>query len=197
MATVAAATSLLAAACVSDVVPAERNALPFMPSQPMIAYVAPPASPPSASLGASVLQPTMVQWRVEGDYIQSDISQEDTLPVNDAPVSAMDVLVVQISEINPTAEVKLRVFDTLAENGYPNPGDIGTAYACDNGDTSLCSVSFNKVGGGAVHLRPAEHNNGTAALYVLQAFYPTAEDIDMDANITDYTISWALRDAPR
>lgn len=168
--------------------------MPAESSQQMIAYVEPPASPPTAAIGRLMLEPTMVQWRIDGDYNQSDVSQEDSLPVNDTPTARED-LMVQVSEANRTTEVKLRVFDSLGGNGYPQPGDIGTGYLCSADGTGMCSVAFNADGSGAISIHPTRHGEGSAALYVLQAFYPTAEDVDMDASITAYTISWAVRDA--
>ena len=105
----------------------------------------------------------MLQWRIDGDFDQSDVSREDSLPVTDTPIARED-LIIQVSEANPTTEVKLRVFDSLGEKGYPQPGDIGTGYLCSTDGTGMCSVAFNADGSGAISIHPTRHGEGSAAL---------------------------------
>lgn len=137
----------------------------------------------------------MVQWRIDGNFTQSDVSQEDALPVTDAPVVDKDTVDISISAVNASTEVSVRFFDQLGENGYPQAGDIGTSYECAIDGTGVCGVTLNEDGSGVLTLRPGQRGDGKAVMLVVQAFYPTLEDADMDENIPDYSISWAVRDA--
>lgn len=161
-------------------------------AESLVAYVAPPQSPPSALVGNRVLEPTMVQWRIDGEFIQSDVDHEDALPINDVPATGAEPVALRISEANSSTEMKLRAFDQLGDNGYPQPGDIGMEYDCGPGG-DVCEMALNDDGSGIVTVRP----DRSTRMFVVQAFYPTLEGVDMETNIADYSISWAVRNAGR
>lgn len=137
----------------------------------------------------------MVQWRIDGNYTQSDISQQNSLPMNDVSITGRETVELRVDDANPGTEVKLRIFDQLGDNGYPLSGDTGAPYECTLSSAGPCTMRPSKNGGSVIRIHPIDP--GKVRMFVIQAFYPSLEDIDINANITDYSISWAVRDAGR
>lgn len=188
---VVAAASLALVGCGAEAPLTEDQTLGSGQTQELTAYTPPPMRPPSAWVGNLLLKPTMTQWRIDGRYAQSDISHEDALPVNDLPIRDQDSVTIRIDAANPGTEVKVRLFDQLASNGYPLSGNTGDEYDCTRAVTSPCSMSLEEDGNTLVTIRATDP--GRVRMFVIQAFYPSLEAVDVRSNITDYSISWAVR----
>ncbi|MDO4254538.1 MAG: hypothetical protein Q4C81_05260 [Kocuria sp.] len=164
--------------------------------QTFVPYEPPPLRPLDARICDKNLEPTFIQWRVKGKFVQADASSNELLSINKMTLPSENYLRIFLSDLRISSEVHLRVFQSVGPDGYPARGDLGEEYKCGHSEVpefNHCRINFNEYGSGIVRIKGENFAQTTSKFIVVEIRYPTLEESDINESIPSYSVSWAFK----
>ncbi|MGO2750206.1 MAG: hypothetical protein ACTIA6_09165 [Pseudoclavibacter sp.] len=151
-------------------------------------YGAPEDAPPSAEFDGLPLQIASASWRVGGEMEHFGAPDQSETKINDVR-EQRSVLDLEIHSTVVPMLVSVRNFVDVDDQGLPTSDVPTREITCEADPASLCAISMTSTS----TLLVFQGGVLVKGMNVIEAYYATQGDADVEEGINHYAISWALR----
>jgi hypothetical protein len=152
-------------------------------------YEAPEPHPPTAQLeDGTVLKLGSKVWRENGKLNSNAELDESAIPINLIHRPG-DALVIKLDSAVAPMEVDFRTFSVLTNKGIPASNIPDTQIKCGDDSQASCQVT---VADQSVTVK-INASVLTQGMNVVEAYYATQEEVDVQEGVNHYAVSWAIR----